>query len=236
MQHKLNCIASLHTPISPVSHGHRARYYRTAVFAWPCVGGIQQHAAYKRTHRHGACAKIGIARGLRVRRPRDTANADLAPLFPKNTTHSPCLSFPLALSPCLSFCPLFRDYASSLRPLPSATFAPSAPRAALRLITLALLSLSLFSHSLSRSVYLAVSFFGSFFPLLFARFCRPGSVPQPRLRRSRFFKLCAFYAGTEGLRCAIAATRDSDKRSGQKSGSRKSLVAARFNSCLRDND
>lgn len=38
MQHKLNCIASLHTPISPVSHGHRARYYRTAVFAWPLRG------------------------------------------------------------------------------------------------------------------------------------------------------------------------------------------------------
>lgn len=98
MQHKLNCIASLHTPISPVSHGHRAQYYRTVVFAWPCVGGIQQHAAYKRTQRYGACAKIGIARGLRVRRPRDTAPRTEPCCFPKIPPTGP-LFRSLSLSP-----------------------------------------------------------------------------------------------------------------------------------------
>lgn len=39
MQHKLNCIGRLHTPISPVSHGHRpalsdARNARGRVCAW----------------------------------------------------------------------------------------------------------------------------------------------------------------------------------------------------------
>lgn len=42
MQHKLNCIASLHTPISSVSHGHRAVLSNSGVCMRVCVGGIQQ--------------------------------------------------------------------------------------------------------------------------------------------------------------------------------------------------
>ena len=129
MQHKLNCIASLHTPISPVSHGHRAQYYRTAVFAWPCVGGIQQHATYKRTQRctvrvqklalREGYASAGRAIPRRVSSPAvpqkyhppEYLSLSLSLWLSLALFLSLSLSLFLSISLFLSLCSLLRDYA-----------------------------------------------------------------------------------------------------------------------------
>ncbi|KAG7204326.1 hypothetical protein KM043_002144 [Ampulex compressa] len=86
MQHKLNCIGCLHTPISPVSHGHRAvlsgACVRLRACAW--VGFTRARVALSRA---SACAKIGIARGLPSAASADTDGDP--PLSAKNTTHPP---------------------------------------------------------------------------------------------------------------------------------------------------
>lgn len=63
MQHKLNCIGRLHTPISPVSHGHRTALSGARVRA--CMRGWEapRHALSALLY----AAKIAIAWGLPVR-------------------------------------------------------------------------------------------------------------------------------------------------------------------------
>lgn len=63
MQHKLNCIGCLHTPISPVSHGHPTALSDARVRA--CMRGWEapRHALSALLY----AAKIAIAWGLPVR-------------------------------------------------------------------------------------------------------------------------------------------------------------------------
>lgn len=63
MQHKLNCIGRLHTPISPVSHGHPTALSGARVRA--CMRGWEapRHALSALLY----AAKIAIAWGLPVR-------------------------------------------------------------------------------------------------------------------------------------------------------------------------
>lgn len=105
MQHKLNCIGCLHTPISPVSHGHRAALSGarsaaggTCVGACvhACVGGKRRvwHA-----YRAFVCGKNWHWAREGYRYPSFATRIDTPTgITAKNTTPSPSLSIPITRS------------------------------------------------------------------------------------------------------------------------------------------